>query len=414
MKRIEYSVAGGPGGLFVECRSAPKAVPVWYVRMKNTKGTNVYKRLGTVAELTLTAAKREAASAKAEQSILVKQEPEQKPAIGEMSLDTFWTDHYLGHAKLHKRSWKRDEQLYRIRIKPKFGEKKLSAIARYEVERFQQELLQDGLSHSSASHHAKLMKHLLNLAVQWEMLEKNVLNGIPLVLALVDNTVENYLNEDQLKILVEVLRDDKCRTSAMILLFLISTGARLNEAFTATWNNVDLEAGVWKVDAIRAKGKRARSIPLNDSAKWVLEQLESKGKSAYLFPSPAKAAEGEDAAYTTVTRMWYRIRKLAGISDKVRIHDLRHSYLSLLARKGASLSMIQMIAGHADARTTTRYIHMSSSTLGEIANLASVIVPRAQPATTPPMEAAPSQPEVGAVTEQEVQSAQILVFSKAA
>jgi len=129
----------------------------------------------------------------------------------------------------------------------------------------------------------------------------------------------------------------------------------------------------------------------------VLEQLESKGKSEYLFPSPVKSSAGEDVPYTAITRTWYRIRKLAGISANVRIHDLRHSFLSLLARKGASLSMIQMIAGHADPRVTTRYIHLSQSTLGEIANLASVIVPKTPPApisaTLPALPGAVLAPE---------------------
>lgn len=107
--------------------------------------------------------------------------PEVKPAVGEMTLDTFWAEHYLKHAKLHKRSWQRDEQLYRIRIKPKFGEKKLTEITRYEAEKFQADLLEGGPSHASASHHVKLMRRMLSLAVQWEMLERNVLKGIPLV-----------------------------------------------------------------------------------------------------------------------------------------------------------------------------------------------------------------------------------------
>jgi len=83
---------------------------------------------------------------------------------------------------------------------------------------------------------------------------------------------------------VEVLRNDENRMVWCIVMFLTSTGARLNEALTGTWKNVSVEGGVWKVDAILSKSKKPRSIPLNDSALWVLEQLESKGKSAYLFP----------------------------------------------------------------------------------------------------------------------------------
>jgi integrase len=222
----------------------------------------------------------------------------------------------------------------------------------------------------------------MNLMVQWQMMDRNVLASIPLVERLVDNRVENYLEESQMKTLVDVLQKDACRTPAMILLFLLSTGARLNEALTAIWKNIDEEVGVWKVDAAISKSRKSRAIPLNDSAKWVLQQLESKGQSEYLFPSPVKK-EGKDVPYTTITRVWYRIRKLAGIPSNVRIHDLRHSYLSLLARKGANLSTIQHIAGHAQPITTTRYIHLSASTLGEVANLASVIVPQQQPTPQP-------------------------------
>jgi len=380
-QRIEYCDSTVPG-LLIEVRAVASAVPTYYLRFKRN-GKTAYDRLGSIKDITLTQARKLAQQRKVEHAKEAKVLPAVQPTVGEMTLNTFWVEHYLKHAKLHKRSWQRDEQLYRIRIKPKFGEKKLTEITRYEVEKFQADLLEGGLSHASASHHVKLLRRMLSLAVQWEMLERNVLKGIPLVLSLIDNQVENYLDEEQLKQLVDVLKVDACRTPAMILLFLLSTGARLNEALTATWKNIDVEAGVWKVDAIRAKGKRARNIPLNDSAKWVLEQLESKGKSEYLFPSPVKNSEGKDVPYTTITRTWYRIRKLAGIPANVRIHDLRHSFLSLLARKGASLSMIQMIAGHADPRVTTRYIHLSQSTLGEIANLASVIVPKTQPIPAP-------------------------------
>ena len=418
--RLEVCDALCPG-LLVEVRATANAIPTYYLRYKRN-GKTAYDRLGTIRELTLTQARKLATQKKVEHAQEAKLPVEAKPTIGEMTLDTFWTDHYLPHAKLHKRSWKRDDQLYRLRIAKKFSDKPLSAITRYEVEKFQADLLGEGLSHASASHHVKLMRRMLNLAVSWQMLEKNVLNGIPLVLALVDNQVENYLDESQLKRLVEVLKVDVCRTPAMILLFLLSTGARLNEAFTATWKNIDVEAGVWKVDAIRAKGKRARNIPLNDSAKWVISQLVSKGKSEYLFPSPAMG--DKDAPYTTITRVWYRIRKLAGIPANVRIHDLRHSFLSLLARKGASLSMIQMIAGHADPRVTTRYIHLSQGTLGEVANLASVIVPKVQLAAVPPAptltptEAVLTQPEATASPEQstpqETPASNIVPFPKAA
>ena len=369
--RIEYSVADEPG-LFVECRASAKAVPTWYLRLKNSKGTNEYRRLGTIKEVSLTQARKQARTLKAEHAAAPKQPAEAAPVVGSMALDTFMVDHYFPHAKVHKRSHKRDDQLYRLRIKPKFGHLALSAINRRDVQAFHNALLDEGLSPASADHHIKLLRRVLNLAVQWDLLAANPLKGIPLFM--VNNEVENYLDEDQTQALLEVLKTDANRSVCHILMFLISTGARLNEALTATWKNVSIEGGVWKVDATRSKSKKVRSIPLNDSALWVLEQLLSKGKSAYLFPSPVTAEDGKDAPYVTITRVWYRLRAKAGVN--VRIHDLRHSFASRLVCNGRSLYEVQQILGHSDPKVTMRYAHLSAKALQEAANAGSVIVPR--------------------------------------
>lgn len=367
--KIEFSVADEPG-LFVECRASDKAVPRWYLRLKNGKGSNIYKKLGTIKEVSLTQARKLARQHKAEHMLAPKLEDVVPMPKAELTLDAFMLDHYFPHARVHKRSHKRDDQLHRLRIAPKFGHLALSAITRRDTQVFHNGLLRDGLSPASADHHIKLMRRVLNLAVQWELLEKNPLKGIPLLM--VNNEVENYLNEDQTQTLLDVLRTDANRSVCHILMFLISTGARLNEALTATWKNVSVEGGVWKVDATRSKSKKVRSIPLNDSALWVLEQLPSKGKSEYLFPSPASGKP-----YTTITRAWYRLRQLAGIN--VRIHDLRHSFASRLVCNGRSLYEVQQILGHSDPKVTMRYAHLSAKALQEAANAGSVIVPRAAP-----------------------------------
>ncbi len=372
--RIEYSVSDEPG-LFVECRASAKAVPTFYLRLKNAKGTNEYRRLGTIKEVSLTQARKQARQIKAEHAAAPKEVEQHTPAVGSMTLATFMADHYEKHACIHKRSYKRDDQLYRIRIAPKFGHLALSAINRRDVQAFHNALLDEGLSPASADHHIKLLRRVLNLACQWELLAVNPLKGIPLFM--VNNEVENYLDEDQTQALLEVLKTDANRSVCHILMFLISTGARLNEALTATWKNVSIEGGVWKVDATRSKSKKVRSIPLNDSALWVLEQLPSKGKSAYLFPSPVKAADGKDEPYVTISRAWYRIRKIAGVS--VRIHDLRHSFASRLVCNGRSLYEVQQILGHSDPKVTMRYAHLSSRALQEAANAGSVIVPKVVP-----------------------------------
>lgn len=61
-------------------------------------------------------------------------------------------------------------------------------------------------------------------------------------------------------------------------------------------------------------------------------------------------------------RFWERMRVQAEIPD-VRIHDLGHTFASLLVSGGASLEMIGRLLGHTQIGTTQRYAHLIDSLL---------------------------------------------------
>jgi site-specific recombinase XerD len=376
-KKIEYSDADQPG-LFAEVRESATAIPTWYLRLKNAKGTNTYKKIGTVKEISLAQARKLVKQLRAEHGATVKAEPSivvALPAPTEMTWSTFIKDHFAPHCTAHIRSAKKYDQLQRLYVSPRFGEMRLSQITRKNAQSLHVDMVgKMKLSPASADHAIKFMRRALNLAVQWDYLEKNPLKNFELFM--VDNQVENYLSDEQMQKLLTVLRTDSNRNVCNMLMLLLSTGARLNEVLSATWKNVSMEGRALKVDAIRSKSKRSRSIPLNDSAMWVLEQLDSRDKSAYLFPSPVFAKEGKDLPYTNITRAWYRLQKLAGI--KIRAHDLRHGFASMLVSGGRSLYEVQQILGHSDPKVTMRYAHLSSKVLQEAANAGSVIVPRVE------------------------------------
>lgn len=364
-QKIEYSVSDEPG-LFVECRASVKAIPTWYLRLKNAKGTNTYRKLGTVREVSLVQAKRLARQLKVEYANAPKVEVMPEPLKSDMTLDKFVTDYVNPHNKMRKRSHWRDLQLF-TRISAKFGILKLSEIKRHEVQQFHNDLVTvDKLAPATADHHVVYLRRVLSLAVQWEFLEKNVLANIPLMK--VDNKVERYLSEDEVKRLVEVLTTDLAFGASYLLLYLLSTGARLNEAMQAKWDQVDLEKGIWRIPATNSKSKKTRSVPLNDSAIWVLGQLWTKGKHEYLFVN-----EATKKPWVTITRAWYRLRAKAGI-ENLRVHDLRHSFASFLVNGGRSLYEVQQILGHSDPKVTMRYAHLSTKALQDAANTASMIV----------------------------------------
>lgn len=405
-QRIEYCDSVVPG-LLIEVRAVASAIPTYYLRFKRN-GKTAYDRLGTLRDLTLTQARKLATQKKVEYAPLAKAAPDVKTAVGEMTLDTFWTEHYLPHAKLHKRSWSRDEQLYRIRIKEKFGEKKLFEITRYQAQQFQNELTEEKLSPATNDHHLKLLKRLLSLAAQWEMLEKNVLQRFPLLL--VDNQVENYLDEAALQRLIAVLHAYPNRNIAAILMLLATTGVRYAEATFGRWDEVNLENGTWRIGGDRNKSKRQKIVYLNDSAKQILEQVGTQGKSVYLFPNP-----NTGKPFSNLAKQWSDIRKQAKLSEKTRMHDLRHTYATRILAAGRSLFEVQKLLHHADSKTTLRYSHISEQQLREAASAATVNLPMLLPTTLP---AAAVQVGVnvsaGNETPEETPAANVVPFPKAA
>lgn len=371
-KRIEYCDRLVPG-LMIEVRSTRAGLGSWYLRFKSLEGKTSYQNLGSSAELSLAQARVKATTLKTQISAGVMPSPKVK-AVKALTLSEFMEDHYLPHVKPRKRSWDRDEQLYRLRIKGVLGSKLLADISRKQVQSFHNDLLAEGLSPASCDHHVKLLKHALNLAVDWEMLEKNPVKGVPLFN--VDNKVEHYLDQTELARLMQVLQTDANRNVCQIATFLLATGCRLNEALQATWEQVDLNTRMWRIPALNSKSKRMRSVPLNDTAIKVLEHFDQGRESGWLFISPRSGER-----YTTITKAWIKLRAKAGL-PRLRLHDLRHQYASFLVNSGRTLYEVQQILGHSDPSVTVRYAHLSLNSLKEAANSASNLIEGARRAAS--------------------------------
>jgi site-specific recombinase XerD len=73
--------------------------------------------------------------------------------------------------------------------------------------------------------------------------------------------------------------------------------------------------------------------------------------------------------FVSIFCAWDSARKKADLAD-VRIHDLRHSFASLLINSGRTLYEVQHILGHTQVKTTQRYAHLSQDTLLAAANAA--------------------------------------------
>jgi len=342
----------------------------YFQRFKSpSNGKTSHIKLGRTTDISLDDAMKKVAEYRSQiaQGIDPRDEIKAKKSIPLFS--TFWEDQVLPHIKLHKRSWSCDESMYRLHLKKEFSHLKISQITLGQVQDLHSRLRQSGLAPATCDHYSKHMRHVLNLAVSWGIIEKNPVTGITLFKA--DNQINNTLNDEELGRLVPLLREHPNRPTANAALFLLSTGARLNEALKAKWEHIDIDNKVWIIPSSNSKSKRVRSIPLNSSALGVLNELGTKGKHEFLFVNSRT-----NLPLTTIQKGWRSIRAEAGLPN-LRLHDLRHSFASLLVNSGQTLYSVQRILGHANPNTSLRYAHLSTKSLQSAADSASDCMERA-------------------------------------
>ncbi len=353
-------------GLYIEVRATSQGQGTYYLRYKDATGKTCHQKLGRTTDTTLAEARQKSKLLKAEINLGADPRGAEKARLAVQTFTEYFEGRLLGYLQQRKRSWAKDHGMFQLRLKKEFGHLRLNQITRQHVQAFHSSLKAGGLAGATCDHHVKLMRYALNVAVEWGMLEQNPIARVHLFNE--DNKVEHYLDDAELKRLMGVLRTDPRRGACLVAQYLLSTGARLNEALQATWDQIDRKNRVWRIPASNSKSKRIRSVPLNDSAIDILNQLDTEGEFEHIFINIKTGKR-----YINVHKSWEQIREKAGLPN-LRIHDLRHQYASFLVNSWRTLYEVQQILGHSDSKVTQRYAHLSTKTLQEAANSASVII----------------------------------------
>ena len=349
-------------GLYVEVRATSSGIGTYYLRYKNMDGKTCHQKLGITTQVKLADVKERALQLKAEISNGKDPKEETLKRKSIPTFSAFFEGKYLPHVKQHKRTWSNDEQMYNTHLNNVFGHLKLTAIKRESAQKFHSGLKQQGLTGSTCDHYLKLIRHALNLAVDWDIIDSNQLARVKLFREC--NQIERYMNDVELAALLNVLHTDENRPVSNLALFLLATGARNNEARQSKWVDIDVVNRLWHIPAVNSKSKKVRNIPLNDAALDVLTAVNTQDEFEYVF---INLSSGKP--YACVKKTWHCLRANAGLPT-LRLHDLRHQYASMLVNAGRSLYEVQQILGHSDSKVTTRYAHLAPSTLQAAATAA--------------------------------------------
>lgn len=251
-------------------------------------------------------------------------------------------------ARITAKAFAREQGIVENHLTPAFPVK-VASIRCQDVQRYV--TLRSGkVSPYSIQKELNILKHLLRLCVEWEIIPINPAQGVksPRVPA----GRIRYLQPTELRVLLEAC-PEWLRHFAMLA---VCTGMRRGEVLGLRWLDVDLVHA--RIMLPQTKNGEGRIVYLNQLAQDVLRSLAGTTQPKpldKLFPdtSPEKASVAFKRACDSV-----------GISD-FRFHDLRHTAASWLRMSGADIHTVAQLLGHKDLRMAARYQHLSPAFLAD-------------------------------------------------
>jgi len=146
-----------------------------------------------------------------------------------------------------------------------------------------------------------------------------------------------------------------------LLMVAYDAGLRLSEILNLRSEDIDSQRMVIRVR--QGKGKKDRYTRLSAGLlKLLREYWREYHPESLLFPG-AHPNKRYDIA--TPGHILKKLCRKAGITKRVSMHTLRHSFATHLLEAGTNLRVIQRLLGHANIQTTCLYTHISIEDLRE-------------------------------------------------
>lgn len=139
--------------------------------------------------------------------------------------------------------------------------------------------------------------------------------------------------------------------------FQLLTGARPSEVRLATWREFDLKRAVWTIPEDRVKSGREFQVHLSAEALSVVERARALSEKAD-FVFPGKKGQEVDKAKPmekmAVARALSRLAARTENAKKLRPHDLRRTFRTMLSRLGVLPHVAELCMNHQETETMRR------------------------------------------------------------
>ena len=323
-------------------------------RYKDLAGRQCQYKIGKVEELSAAAARKQAEKLRSRVATgdypgAAKALAKSIPRYSDIAAD------HMAYARLHLRAHDSVEMNLRVHLIPRFGKMRVNDITRAVVAQWLNEKRLAGLAPATVEKLRAVLSRSYELASQAgvEGCDKNPARGFPR--KPLNNSRSRFLSAEEAGRLREAVAASQNPQLQHIVGLLLLTGARLRELLDAKWEHVDIERQSWHIP--HTKTGVPRHVPLSKAALAIITNLPRFKDCPWVVPNPETLKP-----FVSIRHGWERAIRVAKLPG-LRIHDLRHSAASFMVNSGVDLFAVGKVLGHANVASTSRYSHLSNSTL---------------------------------------------------
>jgi len=343
----------------------------YVVMYRNQDGQKRQEKLAAVGSVSAQAARGMARSRLAD----LAQTPQTRHQATCPTMSDYFYGTYLPVVRANSRSHETHASVFRNHVNDRLGHLRLDEVSDDDILALKRHLEQKPLlvssnptktlSPATVTRILILVRHLFNTALKDKTIPVTH-NPTYVVQLKSSRTMKGtFLTPVQLRRLLAAAQQSQNPDLADIIPVMGGTGLRRANVLEMEWDWLDLAAGTLSVPQAEDKAKQGFTIHLSEGVLAVLKRRQDNG-SRWVFPSPKTGLP-----FLACRQAWVTTCERAGLSG-LRMHDLRHTYASLMLDSGANVVDVKHALGHTQLSTTEVYLHLRDARKRETANAAAM------------------------------------------
>lgn len=295
---------------------------------------------------------------------------------GKVTINAFFDETFepIATADLKPSAARSMRSRFNAHVRGTLGEKYLAEVDEARVAWFMASLLRKAVSKQTKRETISLIKAVFEAAVMHRMIPRNPAAQVKLPSRDPQRVVPPPY--DVARAIIAAIMDPVARMAAEVMLF---TGVRVGECLALTWEDVDLESGMIKVDKAidqatgivqTTKTKHGvRDIPIPSALAISLRAYRADqiagdvpAVATWLFPDARRSADDPKRPpvmwYGDLTKLHWNPARAKAATRAITLHSLRHLYASKLIAARTDLMTVSRLLGHYSASfTLAQYGH---------------------------------------------------------